>query len=205
MNETIEILKKVGAIISGSHFVGTSFLHFDTYINKDVLYPHVKETSRICELFAEKYKDKNIEAVVAPALGGIILSQWVTYHLNKMGNNALAVYSEKTESGEQVFKRGYDELIKSKRILIVEDNVSTGGSILKIVKAVKGAGGEIVGVCAMVNKNSKINSDTLGVPFESLGEFFIPTYSPENCPLCKAGIPINTKVGHGKKFLESKK
>ena len=122
-----------------------------------------------------------------------------------MGNNALAVYSEKTESGEQVFKRGYDELIKSKRILIVEDNVSTGGSILKIVKAVKGAGGEIVGVCAMVNKNSKINSDTLGVPFESLGEFFIPTYSPENCPLCKAGIPINTKVGHGKKFLESKK
>ena len=205
MNETIEILKKVGAIISGSHFVGTSFLHFDTYINKDVLYPHVKETSRICELFAEKYKDKNIEAVVAPALGGIILSQWVTYHLNKMGNNALAVYSEKTESGEQVFKRGYDELIKSKRILIVEDNVSTGGSILKIVKAVKEAGGEIVGVCAMVNKNSKINSDTLGVPFESLGEFFIPTYSPENCPLCKAGIPINTKVGHGKKFLESKK
>ena len=205
MNETIEILKKVGAIIPGSHFVGTSFLHFDTYINKDVLYPHVKETSRICELFAEKYKDKNIEAVVAPALGGIILSQWVTYHLNKMGNNALAVYSEKTESGEQVFKRGYDELIKSKRILIVEDNVSTGGSILKIVKAVKEAGGEIVGVCAMVNKNSKINSDTLGVPFESLGEFFIPTYSPENCPLCKAGIPINTKVGHGKKFLESKK
>src|SRR3989344_8674261 len=128
MNEVIEILTKVGAIIKDSHFVGTSGLHFDTYINKDVLYPHTKETSQICEIYAEKYKDKDIQVVVGPALGGIILSQWVTHHLNKMGSSTLAVYTEKTPDGGQVFTRGYDKLVKGKRVLIVEDNISTGGS-----------------------------------------------------------------------------
>ena len=76
MNETIEILTKVGAVLSKGHFVGTSGLHFNTYVNKDFLYPHTAETSRVCRLMAEKYKDANIEVVVGPALGGIILSQW---------------------------------------------------------------------------------------------------------------------------------
>lgn len=205
MNEVIEILTKIGAIIPNSHFVGTSGLHFDTYMNKDILYPHTKETSRICELYAEKYKDKNIEVVVGPALGGIILSQWVTYHLNDKGGNALAVYTEKTPDGGQAFTRGYDKLVKGKGVLIVEDNISTGGSVMKVIKAVKEAGGEIIGVCAMVNRNKEVNSSTLGAPFDSLSEFYVPLYKAEDCPLCKQGIPINTELGHGKKFLENKK
>jgi len=205
MNEVIEILTKVGAIIKDSHFVGTSGLHFDTYINKDVLYPHTKETSQICEIYAEKYKDKDIQVVVGPALGGIILSQWVTHHLNKMGSSTLAVYTEKTPDGGQVFTRGYDKLVKGKRVLIVEDNISTGGSIMKVVNTVKGAGGIIITACAMVNRNKDVTSKTLGVPFEALSDFEVPLYSPEDCPLCKSGVPINTTLGHGKKFLESKK
>jgi orotate phosphoribosyltransferase len=204
-NEVIEILKGVGAILTDSHFVGTSGLHFDTYMNKDVLYPHTKETSRICELYAEKYKDKNIEVVVGPALGGIVLSQWVTHHLNERGSNALAVYTEKTPENGQKFTRGYDKLVKGKRVLIVEDNVSTGGSIVKVVDAVKGAGGIIVGACAMVNRNKDITSETLGVPFESLSMIEVPLYTEENCMLCKLGVPINITVGHGKKFLESRR
>ncbi|MEK9181764.1 MAG: phosphoribosyltransferase family protein [Patescibacteria group bacterium] len=201
MDEVIEILNKLGAIIYNSHFVGTKGVHFDTYMNKDVLYPHTKETSRICELFAERYKDKNIEVVVGPALGGIILSQWVTYHLNKMGSSAISVFTEK-DKDEQFFSRGYDKLIDGKQILIVEDNISTGGSIKKVIKAVQDAGGNIIGVCAMVNRNPDVNSNTLGVSFESLSEFFVPLYSATDCPLCKQGVSINTTLGHGKKFLE---
>ena len=105
MNEAIEIFKKVGAILSDGHFVGASGLHFDTYINKDFLYVHTKETSQICKLLAEKYKNENIEVVVAPALGGIILSQWVAHHLSEIsGKEVLAVYTEKSSDGEQVFK-----------------------------------------------------------------------------------------------------
>ena len=102
-NEVIDILKKVGAILQNGHFVGTSGLHFDTYVNKDFLYPHTEETSRVCRLLAEKYKDKNIEVVVGPALGGIILSQWTAFHLSNLcGREVLGVYTEKSEDGGQI-------------------------------------------------------------------------------------------------------
>jgi orotate phosphoribosyltransferase len=211
MNKVVDILTKLGGIISNSHFVGTNGVHFDTYMNKDVLYPHIKETSRVCELFAKKYQDKNIEVVVGPAMGGIILSQWVAYHLNKLGNSTLAVFTEKIQfpdssESEQIFSRGYDKLVKGKRVLIVEDNISTGGSVRKMIKAVQSIGGDIIGVCAMVNRNPQgVNSGTLGVPFESLSDIEVKLYKPEECPLCRGGVPVNTILGHGKKFLESRK
>ena len=204
--ETIEILKKVGAILPNGHFVGTSGLHFSTYVNKDFLYPHTKETSRICRLMAEKYKDANIDVVVGPALGGIILSQWTASHLSEIyGKEVLGVYTEKSESGGQMFTRGYEQYVKDKKVLVVEDIITTGGSILKTIDAVKNAGGNIVGACAMINKNKDLDKGMFGVPFDSLAELFVDTYEASVCPLCESGIPININVGHGKKYLESLK
>ena len=206
MREVLEILKKVGAVITNGHFVGTSGLHFDTYVNKDFLYPHTRETSEVCRMYAEKFKDKNIEVVVGPALGGIVLSQWVAHHLSEMsGREVLGIYTEKTPEGGQAFTRGYDEYIKGKNVLVVEDVVTTGGSLLKSIKAVQDAGGSIVGSCAMINKNENLDLNLFGGTFISLAELFIPNYSKEDCPLCASGAPINTKFGHGKKFLEAKK
>lgn len=206
MDEVIDILKNVGAILSNSHFVGTSGLHFDTYINKDFLYPHTKETSRICRILAEKYKDAQIETVVGPALGGIILSQSVASHLSEIyGKEVLAIYTEKSIDGGQIFTRGYENYVKGRRVLIVEDIITTGGSLMKTIKAVQNAGGNIVATCAMVNKSEDIRGELMGVPFSSLSSLYIPLYTETNCPFCKNGIPINTTVGHGKKFIESKK
>lgn len=207
MSDVIEILKKVGALIPNDHFVGTSGMHIDTYINKDALYPHTKETSEVGKLFAEKYKDKNIDVVVAPALGGIILSVWTAHHLSQLNSkDVLGVYTEKTPEGNQIFTRGYDKYISGKNILIVEDLTTTGGSVLKVVNVVKEKDGNIVGVCVMVNKNPKlVNSETLGIPFDSLSEFPVEAYEAKDCPLCKAGVPVNVTVGHGKKFIESQK
>src|ERR1700694_4387544 len=102
-NEVLDILKSVGAIITDSHIVYTSGRHGDAYINKDALYPHTKEVSRIGELFAEKYKDKDVDVVAAPALGGIILETWTAYHLSQMkGKEVLGVYTEKTPDKNQV-------------------------------------------------------------------------------------------------------
>ncbi|MEI6280549.1 MAG: phosphoribosyltransferase family protein [bacterium] len=204
MNEAIDILTKVGAILPNDHFVGTSGLHFDTYINKDFLYPHTMETSRICELCAEKYKDANIEVVVGPALGGIILSQLVASHLSKIyDREVLAVYTEKNTEGEQVFTRGYENYVKGRRVLVVEDIITTGGSISKTIKAVRDTGGNIIGACAMINKNEVLDKSMFGVPFDTLAELFIKTYEAKDCPLCEKGIPVNIKLGHGKKFLAS--
>jgi orotate phosphoribosyltransferase len=207
MPDVIAILKKTGALVPNSHFVGVSGLHFDTYINKDALYPHTEDTSAIAELFAEKYKDNNIEVVVGPALGGIILSQWVAHHLTILtGREVLGVYTEKAADGGQAFTRGYDKYVTRKQVLVVEDAVTTGGSVKKVVEAVKEVGGIIAGVCVMVNRSpDEVTPETLGFPFEALATYPVKTYEASECPLCKANVPINTNLGHGKKFLESQK
>jgi orotate phosphoribosyltransferase len=157
-------------------------------------------------MFAEKYKDQNIEAVVGPAVGGIILSQWTAYHLSEItGREVLALYTEKDAEKNQVFTRGYDAFAKGRRILFVEDLVTTGGSVMKAIKSVEAAGGIVAGVCVMVNKNPKfVNKENLGVEIDSLGVYEVATFDADSCPMCKSGVPINTTVGHGKKFLEVK-
>lgn len=206
MNEVLDILKKVGAVLTQSHFVGTSGRHFDTYVNKDYLLLHAESVSDVCRMFAEKYKDQDIDIVVSPAVAGIPLSQWTAYHLTKLkGKEVLSAFTEKTPENDQVFKRGYENYVKGKKVLILEDSTQTGGSVIKVVKSVGDAGGEIVGVGVIVNKDpEKINSALFGVPFLSLCELPVPTFTAEECPLCKDGVPVNTTVGHGKKFLESK-
>lgn len=207
MSQVVDILKSVEAIITDSHFVGTSGRHMPIYINKDALYPHTAETSEVCQLFAGKVKDLDIDTVVGPALGGIILSTWTAHHLTKLkGKEVCGVYTEKTPDGGMVFTRGYDKYITGKKVVVVEDLTTTGGSAKKVVDAVRAIGGEAVAVCVMVNRNpADVTSEYFGVPFFPLDTFEVPTYEEAECPLCKSGVPINIKVGHGKKFLESKK
>lgn len=207
-NEVIEILKKVGAVITDDHFVYTSGKHGSVYINKDTIYPHTELTSQIGELFAEKYKDQNIDVVCGPALGGIVLSQWAAYHLTKKKcKEILGIYTEKDPDGNQVFyKRGYDKLVTGgKNVLVVEDLTTTGGSVLKVVNTVKAAGGNVIAVCVMVNRDpEKVNSQTMGVPFHSLAILKAQAWDEADCPMCKNGRPINIKIGHGQKYMEKK-
>lgn len=206
MADIIEILKGVGAIITDSHLVYVSGKHGSIYVNKDGLYPHTVETSKVCRLFAEQTKDKNIDVVVGPALGGIILSQWTAYHLTQLtGREVLGVYSDKTEDNSQVLKRGYDKLVAGKNILVLEDITNTGGSVIKLVNEVKAKGGNVVQVYVMVNRDPKnVTSDLIGAPFAALGELPAEAFAEKDCPLCAQNIPINTSVGHGKKYLEAK-
>lgn len=212
-DEVVEILKKIGAVITDSHFVYTSGKHGSVYINKDALYPHTKETSRIGELFAEKYKDLNIEAVVAPAVGGVILSQWTAYHLSRLKNReVLSTYTEKDKGtlataaeSEHIFRRGYDKLIKGRKTLVIEDLTTTGMSVKKVVAAVKKAGGIVLAAAVMINRDPQnINTETMGFAFHSLGVISAEAYDEADCPLCRKNIPINTEFAHGKEFLQKK-
>lgn len=203
----LDILKSVGVIKTNDHFVYTSGKHGSVYIFKDALYPHTKKSSEIGKMFAEKHKTKSIDVVVSPALGGIVLSQWTAYHLSKLKKKeVLGLYTEKTLDNDQVFKRGYDKLVNGKKVLVIEDTTNTGGSVLKLMKSVKKAGGIIVAVGVMVNRQpDKVNSKLYGVPFSSLGDFPAEVYDEHKCPLCKKGIPVNVEIGHGKKYMEEKK
>lgn len=206
MNDVLEILEKTGAIIRQSHFVLTSGKHTSLYINKDALYPHTQETSTVAGMFAEMFAEMEVDVVVAPALGGIILSQWVAYHLSKLkGKEVLSVYTEKTPESMQVLKRGYDILVRGKKVLVIEDLTSTGGSVMKVIKSVQEARGKIVAVGVMVNKNPTLDEKTFGLPFYALAQLPTEIYDMEECPLCAEKVPINTSVGHGKQFLEKQK
>ncbi len=207
MKDIISILKKTGALLPNGHFIGVSGEHLDTYITKDALLPHTKEVSKIAFLMAQKAKNLNIEVVVGPALGGVILSQWVAYHLTRiLKKPILSFYTEKTSDADQIFTRGYDKRVKNKRVLIVEDTVTTGGSAMKVVSAVKKARGKVIKILVITNRNpQKINSSKLKVLFEALCDLPLVSYNPSDCPMCKIRIPVNTEFGHGKKFLDSRK
>ncbi len=213
MNDVIGILKKVGAILTDDHFVYTSGKHGSVYINKDFLYPHTKETSLVGKMFAERFKNTNIDVVAAPAVGGTILCTWTAYYLSKLKNKeVLSVYTEKDKGttasaaeSKQIFRRGYDKFIKGKKVLVLEDLTTTGISVKKTVDTVKKAGGKVIAVGVMVNRNlSGVNAKTVGAPFYALGVFPAIAYSEKDCPLCKKNVPINIKIGHGKKYLETK-
>ncbi len=203
----LDVLRGTNAVITNSHIVYTSGKHGSVYINKDAVYPHTKEASRIGELFAEQAKDLDIEVVVGPALGGIILSQWTAYHLSQMTKKeVLGVYTEKDSNGNQVFTRGYDKLVKGKNVLVVEDLTTTGGSVKKVVDSVRHAGGNVIAVGVMVNRDPEnVNETTIGAPFFALGILRAEAFDEKDCHLCENGVPINTDVGHGRKYLEEKR
>ena len=207
MAKVVDILRKIGAVITDDHFVYTSGKHGSVYINKDALYPHTAETSEVCRIMAEIFKDKEVEAVVGPALGGIILSQWVAHHLSVLkGKEVFGVYTEKDATDNQVLRRGYDLVIKGKKVLVVEDLTTTGGSVKKVVDSVRAAGGEVVSVCVMVNRDPvNINESTVGAPFVAADVLEAQAFDEADCPFCKENRPINTKIGHGKAYLEAKK
>ena len=140
--------------------------------------------------------------MAGPALGGIILSQWTAYHLGvKLHRPILSVYAEKKD-GDLKLTRGYDTLVNGQNVVVVEDLTTTGGSLKQSITAIQQAGGKVVAAAVMVNKNPHVvTSDSFGVPFFALAEMPIELYSAETCPLCKAGVPINTTLGHGKAFV----
>lgn len=205
--DILDILKKTNAVITDSHIVYTSGKHGSVYINKDTIYPHTEFSSLIGSMFAEKAKDFDVDAVIAPALGGIVLSQWTAFHLSKLkGKEILGVYTEKDAENNQVLKRGYNKLIEGKKVLVIEDLTNTGGSVLKVVNAVRNAGVNVSAVGVMVNRSpDRVNEKMFGAPFFSLGVLPAEAFDADKCPLCEKNVPINTSVGHGKQFLKKQK
>lgn len=206
MAAVTDILKKLGAVITDDHFVYTSGKHGEIYINKDALYPHPVETSEVGKLFAEKYKDIEIDVVAAPALGGIILSTWTAFHLTQMtGKEVLGVYAEKMPDKSMAFTRGYDKHIQDKNVLVIEDLATTGGSVKKVVDLVKATGGNVVACCVMVNRDpDNVTSEFMGVPFDSLDILKAQAWDEAELPEHIKSRPVNVNVGHGRKYMQEK-
>lgn len=205
-DQVLEILQKVGAFRSG-HFVFTSGRHSDSYVLKDAMYAYPRETSAVCREMAERFKDAGVGAVIGPAIGAAILAQWTAYHMQELtGREVYAVYADKDGTGGFIIKRGYDKVIEGKKVLVVEDLTTTGGSIRKVVESARKVGAEIVGAIALVNRG-RVTKEAIGNPpvFHQLLNLDLESWDETDCELCKTNIPVNTNIGHGKEFLARRK
>lgn len=206
MNEcqALKLLEKVGAIITDSHIVYTSGKHGTTYINKDAVYLHTKETSDLCRAIAEQFADDSVEVVIAPAIGGVILSQWTAHYLSEItGCEVFSVYAEKMENGDAfIIKRGYDKIVVGKNVLVVEDVLTTGGSARKVVELTRDLGGNIVGVGVLCNRGGLTPQDVAHPPkMFALVNVNLDAWDEADCPMCKQKTPINVNVGKGREYL----
>ena len=187
--EVKDLLIKTNAIMEG-HFLLTSGLHSPHYLEKFNVLQHPEYTEKLCQAMAEKFKDQNIQTVVGPVTGGILLA-----HETGKALGTRAIFTER-ENGRMTFRRGFG-LQPGERVLIVEDIVTTGGSIKEVIDVVKAHGGIPVAVSMLVDRSG--GKASFGdVPCTALLHMNVETYKPEECPLCKQGIPMTKRGRTGK-------
>lgn len=185
---TEEIFRQSGAILEG-HFLLTSGLHSPIYWEKFRVLQFPQYTEKLCRLISEHFKDRNIEVVAGPTTGGIILAYETARQLGVRG-----IFAEKENGAKRSFKRGFG-IKAGERVLIVDDILTTGKSIREVLDLAREQGGEVIGIGVMVDRSEKEQS--FGVPLFSCLRSVTPTYKPEECPLCAAGIPL-VKPGSSK-------
>ncbi len=187
--EVYDLLVETNAILTG-HFLLTSKKHSPHYVEKFNVLQQPKYTEKLCKALAEHFKDEKIETVVGPMTGGIILAHEVGKALNTR-----AIFTERVD-GKMTFRRGFT-LHEGERVLIVEDIVTTGGSVREVIDVVKNFGGVPVAVGLLVDRSGG-KSDFGDVPNFALLHMDVETYEPEDCPLCKKNIPLTKRGSTGK-------
>ena len=176
--ETIlDIFRETGVMLEG-HFLLTSGRHSDRYMQCAKLF----QNAAVSEKFAKELADKfsGVDMVVGPAVGGIILAYEVSRQMGVPN-----IFAER-ENGAMTLRRGFT-VPKGARVLVVEDVVTTGGSVKEVIALLQGLGATVVGVGSIVDRSN--GAVDFGVPFEAVLSMEVVSYPPEDCPLCKQGTP----------------
>ncbi len=189
-SEIIELLKSTGVYLEG-HFLLTSGRHSPNFLLLSQVVQHPEATERLCRQLAREFAGIQVDTVAGPAMGGVILAYELARALG-----ARAIFAEKDE-GRMAFKRGF-AVTPGEKVMVVEDAVTTGGSVQLVIDALKELGAEVAGVGTIVDRSG--GKADFGVPFKAALTLDIPSYSPEECPLCREGVPVTKPKGKsGKK------
>ena len=175
--EVLDIYKKTGALLTG-HFLLSSGLHSEQYLQSALVLQQPEIATKLCAALAAHFKNENIQAVIAPALGGVFVS-----HEAARALGVRALFAERV-NGELTLRRGFT-IKPGERVLVVEDVITTGKSTKETIEVVKNAGGVAVAAASLIDRSG--GKAELGVPYKSLVTLMVPTYAPDACPLCKAG------------------
>jgi orotate phosphoribosyltransferase len=175
--EVLAIYQRTGALLSG-HFLLSSGLHSDRYLQSALVLQQPDIATKLCAELASHFKDQRIEAVIAPALGGVFVS-----HETARALGVRALFAERV-NGELTLRRGFT-IRPGERVLVVEDVITTGKSTRETIEVVKKSGGMVIAAASLVDRSG--GKAELGVPYQSLVTLDVPSYSPESCPMCRAG------------------
>jgi orotate phosphoribosyltransferase len=180
----LELFRRSGALLEG-HYRLTSGLHSAGYLQCALVLQHPHEAEACGRAIAERVRGLGVQAVLSPALGGIVIGHEVARALG-----VRAIFAERQDA-RLTLRRGFS-LSAGERVLVVEDVVTTGGSTRETIDVARAAGAEVAGAAAIIDRSG--GQQNLDVPFHALATVSLPTYQPESCPQCAAGQPV-TKPG----------
>lgn len=180
-NEKLVIgtLVQCEALLEG-HFLLSSGKHSNKYCQCAKLLQYPDKAEIVLSIIKEQVKDLEVDLLVGPAMGGIIVAYELARQLNKPG-----IFTERKD-GEMTLSRGFT-IKQGQRVLITEDVVTTGKSTLEVIEVLKGLGAEVVGVCCIIDRRDE--HCQLNYPVYSACKLEIETFEKEHCPLCKEGVP----------------
>ena len=202
---TLEVFRDARALLEDTHVVLKSGRHSASYVNKDALFADTTAMLTLCSVLAHEFETTEVDVVVAPAIGGTILSFLVAVMLGSaQGKRIFSAYAEK-DGDKFVIRRGFDDIIADNpRVLVVEDVLTTGASLRKVVDAVRELDGVVTLAGALWNRGG-VTKEMIGVQrLVSLSNIQFDSWSAEECPLCAQGVPVNINVGHGTAFLAAR-
>ena len=172
-----DLLRRTEAVLEG-HFVLSSGLHSSHYVQCARTLQHPKYAESLGGCVADTYRDYEVDAVISPAVGGLIIG-----HETARSLGVRALFGER-DKGSMILRRGF-ALQEGERVVIVEDVITTGGSVRALIRLVRDLGATVVGVGAILDRSGgQVNLD---VPMNPLFTKRMPTYPPDSCPLCQQG------------------
>jgi orotate phosphoribosyltransferase len=175
------LLREAGAILEG-HFQLSSGRHSGLYVEKFRLLEHPVQTEALCKMIAGWARPLEPQVCAGPTTGGIILSYETARQLGLR-----SIIAEKAETGGRAFGRGFT-IGAGERVLVIDDVLTTGGSVREVLDAVRDTGGTPVGVGVIIDRSGgKVD---FGLPLFACLRLDLPTYEPRACPLCDQGLQL---------------
>ncbi|MEK7643312.1 MAG: phosphoribosyltransferase family protein [Patescibacteria group bacterium] len=196
--QALREIRNTGAFVDSTHVVLASGLHSDTYVNKAMLFARPRIGSALGKLLATLLPRQITQVIGCPAVGAISLTNWVGYHMMTLDHAPVVVtFADKIGERKFQFGRGFDMLMRGREVLIIEDIVTTGGSLKAAITAARAVGARVTCAAVLWNRGD-VTAEQLGVTtLYSLISMSLQAWPVENCQLCRGGVPLNTTLSKG--------
>jgi orotate phosphoribosyltransferase len=180
MTDVLAFFKGAGALLEG-HFLLSSGLHSPQYLQCALGLKDPADAGRFGRAIADKFPGEDIDLVASPAIGGLVIG-----YATAAAMGLPFIWTER-ESGKMTLRRGFS-VGEGERVLVVEDVITTGGSTRECIAALESRGARVVAAASVIDRSNGVAD--VGVPRVSLASLSVPSYSAEDCPLCRDGVPV---------------